>query len=48
MEIMITATLVFLGFCLGFFVAGLMAESKRNAREEERNTHKETNSDVQP
>lgn len=27
---MITATLVFLGFCLGFFVAGLMAESKRN------------------
>lgn len=45
---MITATLVFLGFCLGFFVAGLMAESKRNAREEEHNIHKETNSKVQP
>lgn len=45
---MITATLVFLGFCLGFFVAGLMAESKRNAREEERNTHNGTNSEVQP
>ena len=45
---MITATLVFLGFCLGFFVAGLMAESKRNAREEECNTHNGTNSEVQP
>lgn len=30
MEIMITATLVFIAFCLGFFVAGLMAEAKRN------------------
>ena len=45
---MITATLVFIAFCLGFFVAGLMAESKRNAREEERDTHNKTNSDVQP
>lgn len=45
---MITATLVFIAFCLGFFVAGLMTEAKRNAREEERNTHKETNSEVQP
>ena len=45
---MIIAILIFLSFCFGFFVAGLMAESKRNAREEERNTHNETNSDVQP
>lgn len=27
---MITATLVFLAFCFGFIVAGLMAEAKRN------------------
>ena len=45
---MITATLVFLGFCLGFFAARLMAEAKRNSREEERNTHNGTNSEVQP
>lgn len=34
---MITATLVFLSFCLGFFVAGLMAEAKRNDETEEIN-----------
>ena len=45
---MITATLVFIAFCLGFFVAGLMAEAQRSSREEERNTHSKTNSEVQP
>ena len=41
LEIMITAILVFLGFCLGFFVAGLMAEAKRNDEaEDEKNTGK--------
>lgn len=48
MNMMITATLVFFAFCLGFFVARQMAEAKRNAREEERNTHNGTNSEVQP
>ena len=33
---MITALLTFLGFCLGFIVAGLMAESKRNTEKEEK------------
>ena len=34
---MITAVLIFLAFCLGFFVAGLMAEAKRNDKTEEIN-----------
>lgn len=35
---MITATSVFIAFCLGFFVAGLMAESifRRHAGDKER------------
>ena len=34
--IMIIAVLVvFLSFCFGFFVAGLMAEEKRNSEKEE-------------
>lgn len=37
LEIMITAILVFLGFRLGFFVAGLMAEAKRNDEAEKAN-----------
>ena len=32
---MIIAFLIFLAFCFGFFVAGLMAESKRNSEEGE-------------
>ena len=35
-EIMILAVLVvFLSFCFGFLVAGLMAEEKRNSEKEE-------------
>ena len=34
---MITATLVFIAFCFGFLVAGLMAEAKRNDEAEEAN-----------
>lgn len=34
---MITATLVFLAFCLGFFVAVLMAEEKHNDETEQQN-----------
>ena len=33
--IMIIAGLVFLSFCFGFFVAGLLAEEKRNEEKEE-------------
>jgi hypothetical protein len=32
--IMIIAGLIFLSFCFGFFVAGLMAEEKRNEKTE--------------
>ncbi len=32
---MIIAILIFLSFCFGFFVAGLMAESKRNDETEQ-------------
>jgi hypothetical protein len=32
---MIIGFLVFLSFCFGFFVAGLMAEEKRNSEKEE-------------
>lgn len=32
---MITIVMTFVGFCLGFFVAGLMQESKRNTEKEE-------------
>lgn len=40
---MITATLVFLGFCLGFFVAGLMVEAKRNDEAERTKEHHNIN-----
>ena len=33
--IMIIAGLMFLSFCFGFLVAGLMAEEKRNSEKEE-------------
>lgn len=32
---MIIAFLIFLSFCFGFFVAGLMAEAKRNDKTEQ-------------
>lgn len=35
--IVIIATLIFLSFCLGFFVAGIMAEAKRNDETEQQN-----------
>ena len=37
MDIMalIIGFLIFLSFCFGFFVAGLMAEEKRNSEKEE-------------
>lgn len=30
LDIMITAALIFLAFCMGFFVAVLMVEAKKN------------------
>jgi len=35
LENMIIAILIFLSFCFGFFVAGLMAEEKRNDKTEQ-------------
>ena len=35
LNIMIIVFLIFLSFCFGFFVAGMMAESKRNSEKEE-------------
>ena len=35
MNMIIALLLVFLSFCFGFLVAGLMAEEKRNSEKEE-------------
>jgi putative effector of murein hydrolase LrgA (UPF0299 family) len=42
MEIIIIAVSIFLGFCLGFFVAGLMVEAKKNEEAEKNKGHHNT------